>query len=328
MVDEPLLAVHDLKVQFDSPQGIVRAVDGLSFDLAAGEALGLVGESGCGKTVTSLALLQLQGPGRITGGRILWAGEDRVEDLVAAGEAGARAVRGHQIGMVFQDPVSSLDPVMAVGAQLAETLAQLRGVGRREARRLAVEAMEQVGLPDPEDRARDYPHQLSGGQCQRVMIAAALAGEPRLLLADEPTTALDATTQARILDLLGRLRRERELALLLVSHDLDVVAHLTDRVLVMYAGRAVEVATTARIFSDARHPYTRGLLASRPSLTGERRERLTALPGSVRDVPATGCAFSPRCAHVDDRCRAEVPALATAGDGHAVACHHFEGLGS
>lgn len=323
-MDRPLLlAVDDLRVQFDNPRGVVRAVDGLSFELGAGEALGLVGESGCGKTVTSLALLHLQAPGRITGGRILWEGDD----LVPSGEAGARAVRGHQIGMVFQDPVSSLDPVMSVGAQLAETFAQLRGVDRRESRRLAVDAMAQVGLPDSQERARDYPHQLSGGQCQRVMIAAALAGEPRLLLADEPTTALDATTQARVLDLLGRLRRERDLALLLVSHDLDVVAHLTDRVLIMYAGRAAEVAPTARIFGDARHPYTRGLLACRPSLTGERRDRLTALPGSVRDLPEGGCAFSPRCDHADDRCRAEVPSLRTARGDHTVACHHFEELG-
>ena len=317
MVDEPLLAVDDLQVQFDNTGGAVRAVDGLSFELGAGEALGLVGESGCGKSVTSLSLLRLQSPGRITGGRIVWRGLD----LVGAPEARIREIRGRQVGMVFQDPVSSLDPVMAVGAQLAETFAQLRGAHRKEARRLAVEALQRVGMPDPAVRARYYPHQLSGGQCQRVMIAAALAGDPRLLVADEPTTALDATTQARILRLLDRLRREQELALLLVSHDLDVVAHLTDRVLVMYAGRAAEVAPTAALFDGALHPYTQGLLASRPSLTGARRSRLTALPGSVRDLPAAGCAFRPRCSRADERCAREVPQLLPAGEGHAVACH-------
>lgn len=320
MVDEPLLAVDDLHVQFDSSDGVVRAVDGLSFDLGAGEALGLVGESGCGKSVASLSLLRLESPGRITGGHIVWRGLD----LVEAPEGRVREVRGRQVGMVFQDPVASLDPVMAVGAQLAETLAQLLGTDRRESRRLAVEALQRVGMPDPAVRARYYPHQLSGGQCQRVMIAAALAGNPQLLLADEPTTALDATTQARILRLLDRLRREQELALLLVSHDLDVVAHLTDRVLVMYAGRAAEVAPTAALFDSAHHPYTQGLLASRPSLTGERRSRLTALPGSVRDLPTAGCAFRPRCPRADDRCAVEVPQLLQVDGEHAVACHRVE----
>jgi oligopeptide/dipeptide ABC transporter ATP-binding protein len=324
MVDEPMLVVDDLHVQFDASDGVVRAVDGLSFDLGAGESLGLVGESGCGKSVTSLSLLRLESPGRITGGRIVWCGQD----LAAAPEDRVRQVRGRQVGMVFQDPVSSLDPVMTVGAQLAETFAQLLDADRKESRRLAVEALQRVGMPDPTSRARYYPHQLSGGQCQRVMIAAALAGEPRLLVADEPTTALDATTQARILRLLDRLRREKELALLLVSHDLDVVAHLTDRVLVMYAGRVAEVAPTASLFDGARHPYTLGLLASRPSLTGERRSRLTALPGSARDLPETGCAFLPRCSEADERCAVEVPRLLPVGGEHAVACHRIEEAGA
>jgi len=319
MTSPPLLCVDDLRVHFHTPDGTVRAVDGLSFDVEAGEAVGLVGESGCGKSVTSLALLRLiDAPGEITGGRILWRGQD----LLATDIRSMRGVRGREIGLVFQEPTSSLNPVLSIGSQIAEVARELRGLGRREARAEAIRALEQVGIADATARSGSYPHELSGGMCQRAVIAAALIGNPALLVADEPTTALDLTTQSRILALLDTERRGRDMALLLVSHDLDVVGDVVDRVIVMYAGRACEMADTARLFEHSAHPYTRGLLASRPRLTGKRRARLGAIPGGP--VGSVGCPFSPRCPHAADICRSEIPVLREVVGQHLAACHLLE----
>ncbi len=323
MAAPPLLAVEDLRIRFHAEDGVVRAVRGLSFEIAAGEALGVVGESGCGKSATALALLKLVDvpPGEYAGGSIGWKGRD----LLTLGPADVRAIRGREIGMVFQEPVSSLDPVVSVGSQVAEAVREARGCARKEAWRAAVDLLGLVGIPDADRRARDHAHQLSGGLCQRVMIAAALAGEPDLLVADEPTTALDVTTQAHILALLDRLRKgkggARGMALLLVSHDLGVVADVVDRVLVMYAGRAVEVAPTARLFEAPQHPYTGGLLACRPRLDGERGASLARIPGSASDLPQQGCAFRPRCALAVERCAHDDPVLREVAAGHQVACH-------
>ena len=319
-----LLQVDELRVVFRTRDGLVRAVDGLSFGIGEGEAVGLVGESGCGKSVTSLSLLRLveSPPGEYLGGTITWRGRD----LLRLDERALRRVRGREIAMIFQDPVGSLNPVLTVGDQIAEVAGQLRGLSRREAWNEAVQALRQVGIEGAEERARDYPHQLSGGMCQRVAIAAATVGHPQLLVADEPTTALDLTTQARILALLDSLRRERGMALLLVSHDLDVVADVVSRVVVMYAGRAVEVLDASGLFENGRHPYTRGLLASRPRMSGERPRRLAAIPGAAadREMDASSCAFHPRCEFAEPRCRAERPQLRDAGPAHRVACHRFE----
>ena len=319
-----LLQVDELRVVFHTPEGAIPAVDGLSFAIGDGEAVGLVGESGCGKSVTSLSLLKLVDvpPGDYVGGTISWKGSD----ILGLDERALRRVRGREIAMIFQDPVGSLNPVLTVGDQIAEVAGQLRGLSRREAWNEAVKALEQVGIEAAAERARDYPHQLSGGMCQRVAIAAAAVGHPLLLVADEPTTALDLTTQARILGLLDSLRRERGMALLLVSHDLDVVAEVVDRVVVMYAGRAAEVMDADGLFDTSRHPYTRGLLASRPRLSGARPPRLAAIPGSATDraAAAGGCAFQPRCEYAEPRCRVERPRLRDAGPGHRVACHRFE----
>jgi oligopeptide/dipeptide ABC transporter ATP-binding protein len=319
MAPPPLLAVDDLHVRFHTDDGVVRAVNGLSFEVAAGEALGVVGESGCGKSATALALLRLVDvpPGEYAGGAIRWKGRD----LLPLPERAVRALRGREIGMVFQEPVGSLNPVVTVGAQVAETVREATGCGRKQAWARAVELMTRAGVPDAAQRARDHAHQLSGGLCQRVMIAAALAGEPDLLVADEPTTALDVTTQARILGLLDDLRREQGMALLLISHDLGVVAEVVDRVLVMYAGSAVEVAPTAELFGSPQHPYTRALLACRPRLDGVRGQPLAQIPGMVADLPPAGCPFRPRCPSAVDRCAVEEPPLRELTPGHRVACH-------
>ncbi len=326
-MDEPLLSVRDLRIQFDTDGGPAVAVDGVSFRIHRGEAVGLVGESGSGKSVTALALLRLlpEPPARVTGGEVLLDGLD----LLAADERELRKARGGRIGLVFQEPAAALDPVFTIGDQVAEGIRAHHTISRAEARARAVELLGSVGLDDPAERARDYPHQLSGGMRQRAMIAVALAGDPALVVADEPTTALDVTLQAQILGLLDRIRRERGTALLLVSHDLDVVAGVVDRVLVMYAGRLVEELPAARLLDGARHPYTRGLLACRPRLTATRGERLTTIPGrpaDPRDLPA-GCRFHPRCAHAIDRCRDEIPRLRSSSAGGRAACHRFEELG-
>ena len=298
----PLLSVTDLRTWFFTDRGVVRAVDGVSFEVHGGETLGIVGESGCGKTVTSLSLLGLlpRPPARIVDGSSIRL---HGEELVGAAESRLRALRGNRVAMIFQEPMSSLNPVFPVGDQIGEPLRLHRGMGRTQARTEAVRLMREVGIPDPERRVDDYPHQLSGGMRQRVMIAMALSCEPSLLIADEPTTALDVTIQAQILELLADLRARHGMAVLLITHDLGVVAEVCDRVAVMYAGQLVETGTVEQIFTDAQHPYTKGLLGSLPSV-GEPGGRLAAIPGTVPSPlrwPA-GCRFRERCAWAISGC--------------------------
>ena len=317
-----LLEVKNLRTQFATRAGLVRAVDGVSFYVDEGELLGLVGESGCGKSMTALSVMRLVGaPGRIASGEILFGGED----LVAASEERMREIRGDDIAMIFQDPMTSLNPVYTVGEQIAEALRLHRNLGRRQAREAAVEAMREVAIPDPGRRADDYPHQLSGGMRQRVMIAMALACGPRLLIADEPTTALDVTIQAQILELIDELRRTRNLAVLLITHDLGVVAEVADRVAVMYTGRIVEESPVAELFARPKHPYTEGLLRSVPKLTEGgvgRASRLSTIEGTVpkpTNLPE-GCHFAPRCPHRMPRCtEGDLPLYQLEG-GVAVRC--------
>ncbi|GAB6877508.1 ABC transporter ATP-binding protein [Thermaerobacter litoralis] len=316
---EPLLEVRGLRTEFHTGEGRFAAVDDVSFTIARGETVGLVGESGSGKSVTSLSILRLvpSPPGRITAGSILFEGQD----LLRLSEAAMRRIRGNRISMIFQEPMTSLNPVFPVGKQIAEALQWHRGLSRRAAWERAVELLRLVGIPDPAARARQYPHQMSGGMRQRVMIAMAVACEPQLLIADEPTTALDVTVQAQILDLMKDLRRRLGTAILLITHDLGVVADMADRVLVMYAGRIVESAPVDDLFARPLHPYSEGLLASMPQLH-RRQERLHVIPGQVPN-PArlpTGCRFHPRCPYAIDICRQQEPVLAPAGEGRWVAC--------
>ena len=299
-----LLEVKNLQTHFPTRAGLVKAVDGVSFHLDEGELLGLVGESGCGKSITALSLMRLVAPpGRIVGGEIVFNGEN----LLSASEARMREIRGDDIAMIFQDPMTSLNPVYTVGEQIAEALRLHRKLSRKDARAGAVEAMKEVAIPDPARRADDYPHQLSGGMRQRVMIAMALACDPVLLIADEPTTALDVTIQAQILELLDELRKTRKLAVLLITHDLGVVAEVADRVAVMYTGRIVEESPVEELFARPKHPYTEGLLQSVPKLTAAsaaKVERLSTIEGTVpkpTDLPP-GCHFAPRCSHRMPRC--------------------------
>jgi oligopeptide/dipeptide ABC transporter ATP-binding protein len=299
-----LLEVKNLQTHFFTRAGVVRSVDGVSFHLDRGELLGLVGESGCGKSVTALSVMRLVGaPGRIVEGEIWFDGED----LRAASERRMREIRGDDIAMIFQDPMTSLNPVYTVGEQIAEALRLHRKLSRAQAREGAIEAMREVAIPDPARRASDYPHQLSGGMRQRVMIAMALACDPKLLIADEPTTALDVTIQAQILELLDGLRKSRELAVLLITHDLGVVAEVADRVAVMYTGRIVEESPVGELFARPKMPYTEGLLRSVPKLTvgeAQKVERLQTIEGTVpkpTDLPP-GCHFAPRCTYREPRC--------------------------
>ena len=315
----PLLEVRDLRTEFATDEGRFAAVDGVSFTIDRGETVGLVGESGSGKSVTSLSILRLvpSPPGRIAGGQILFEGQD----LLRLSEARMRRIRGNRIAMIFQEPMTSLNPVYPVGAQIAESLRLHQRLPRREAFARAVELLRLVGIPDPETRARQYPHQMSGGMRQRVMIAMAVSCNPQLLIADEPTTALDVTVQAQILDLMKSLRRRTGTAILLITHDLGVIADMADRVLVMYAGKIVEVAGVDELFARPLHPYTEGLLASLPQLH-RRRQRLHVIPGQVPN-PARlpgGCRFHPRCPHASDLCRRQEPQLRPAGAGRWVAC--------
>jgi oligopeptide/dipeptide ABC transporter ATP-binding protein len=305
-----LLKVSDLSVAF----GRTRAVDGISFTLAPGETLGLVGESGCGKSTTALALMRLL-HGATLGGSAAFAGRD----LLALEEPAMRRIRGAEIGMIFQDPGTSLHPLIRVGDQVAEVLRAHLKLSINQARARALDLFEKVGIAAPEQRLRAYPHELSGGMCQRVMIAAAIACSPRLLLADEPTTALDVTVQAQILDLLRAVSREAGMAVILITHDLGAVAGMADRVAVMYAGRIVETAATETLFAHPAHPYTRGLLGSVPQLEAGWEEDLPTIPGSVQTAAAEGCRFAPRCALASEVCRQE-PALAAVADGHLAAC--------
>jgi peptide/nickel transport system ATP-binding protein/oligopeptide transport system ATP-binding protein len=317
-----LLEVKNLQTHFQTRAGVVRAVDGVSFQLDRGELLGLVGESGCGKSVTALSIMRLVAPpGRIVGGEILFEGAD----LLKLSDSRMRAIRGDDIAMIFQDPMTSLNPVYTVGEQIAEALRLHRGMNRKEAKRAAVAAMEEVSIPDPARRADDYPHQLSGGMRQRVMIAMALACDPKLLVADEPTTALDVTIQAQILELLDGLRKTRQLAVLLITHDLGVVAEVADRVAVMYTGRIVEESPVGELFARPKHPYTEGLLRSVPKLTvgeAQKAERLQSIEGVVpklTELPP-GCHFAPRCPHRMPRCTEEPLPLYPLEGGVEVRC--------
>jgi peptide/nickel transport system ATP-binding protein len=308
-----LLEVKDLRVEFSTDGGAARAVDGVSFQVGEGETLGIVGESGCGKTVTSLAIMGLipSPPGRVLPGSSI---RFRDRELAGAPQKQLRALRGNDMGMIFQEPMTSLNPVFTVGSQIGETLARHRGMKRKEALERSEALLKEVGIPEPGRRLHEYPHQLSGGMRQRVMIAMALACEPALLIADEPTTALDVTIQAQILELLAELRRRRGMAVLLITHDLGVVAEVCDRVAVMYAGQVVETGNVHEIFGDPRHPYTRGLLDSLPRLDN-RGGRLRPIPGVVPSPTAwpSGCRFAPRCRFAWDRCRMEAPPLIGVG---------------
>jgi peptide/nickel transport system ATP-binding protein len=325
---QPLLEIADLKTWFFTRDGIVRAVDGVSFHVMPGETLAIVGESGCGKSVTALSILRLvpAPPGRIVAGRIRFAGRD----LLTLSDAEMRAVRGNEISMIFQEPMTSLNPVLSIGRQIAETLTLHQGLDRRAALDRAVEMLRVVHIPEPERRIEQYPHQLSGGMRQRVMIAMALACNPKLLIADEPTTALDVTIQAQILDLMRELKQGIDAAIVLITHDLGVVAEMAQRVVVMYAGRKAEEAPVRQLFHRPLHPYTKGLLLSVPklgaSLAPQRLPRLAEIRGTVpslkEEIP--GCPFAERCVFATDVCRRQMPAFEEKEAGHFAACFHSD----
>jgi len=319
----PLLHVESLQTHFHTRDGIVRAVDGVSFDVMPGETLAVVGESGCGKSVTAMSILRLlpMPPARIAGGRIEFEGRN----LLELSEPEMRKVRGNAISMIFQEPMTSLNPVLTIGRQIAEALVLHRGLSEREATTRATEMLRKVHIPEAERRITQYPHELSGGMRQRVMIAMALACGPRLLIADEPTTALDVTIQAQILELMRELRDDTGASIILITHDLGVVAEIAHRVVVMYAGRKVEEASIEELFAAPRHPYTRGLLGSMPHLgdsVNETGKRLVEIPGMVPSLkePPPGCLFAPRCPNAEDRCTREAPPLERHGAGHWAAC--------
>jgi len=326
-----LLEVDRLQTHFGTLDGVIRAVDGLSFHIDHGETVAIVGESGCGKSVTSMSILRLvqEPPGKIAG-RILFA--DR--DLLALSEAEMRAIRGKDISMIFQEPMTSLNPVLTIGRQIGEAVRLHEGLSKREARQRSIEMLALVGIPEAARRIGEYPHQLSGGMRQRVVIAMALACNPRLLIADEPTTALDVTIQAQILELMRDLKRRVGAAIMLITHDLGVVAEMAERVIVMYAGRKVEEAAVDEIFARPMHPYTQGLLGAVPklgsSLALDGRTRLAEIPGRVPSLgeKIVGCAFADRCPIATQLCREVEPAVAPKRDGHLVACHYAQDLAS
>jgi oligopeptide/dipeptide ABC transporter ATP-binding protein len=314
-----LLSVRDLCASFFLDEGELRVVDGVSFDIERGQTLGLVGESGCGKTIVALALLDLIAPpGRVVGGEVLFEGDD-VRKMSAER---LRKVRGAGIGLVFQEPAAALNPVYTVGHQLSEVLEFHRGLSRQEAWREVVQTLGDMGIPEPEKRARSYPFQLSGGMKQRALIAIATAARPRLLIADEPTTALDVTVQAEILELLAHLQVEHEMAILLISHDLEMVADMAEKIVVMYTGRVSEAGQASTLIERPRHPYTQGLLAAIPRLGGGRDSPLAGIPGAVPDLLdlPTGCTFHPRCDLADEGCSLDRPPLIPIGDGVECAC--------
>ena len=323
-----VLEVEDLQTYFYTRSGLVKAVDGVSFSLARGATLAIVGESGCGKSVTALSLMRLVAdpPGRIIGGRVRLEGVD----LLRLDEAAMRDIRGNQISMVFQEPMTSLNPVMTIGRQISEALILHQRMSNKTALKRAIEMLQLVGIPEPTQRAKEYPHQLSGGMRQRAMIAMALACNPRVLIADEPTSALDVTIQAQILELIAKLQRELGTAVILITHDLGVVAETAERVIVMYAGRKVEEAAVGELFARPLHPYTRGLMNSIPRLALMRREagqqRLQEIPGIVpalSNLPQA-CTFAPRCAFADDMCRGQFPPYQEKRPDHWAACWHSE----
>jgi oligopeptide transport system ATP-binding protein len=322
-MQKPLLEVKDLETQFDLAAGTVHAVNGVSFTVHEGEVLGIVGESGCGKSVTALSIMRLIEPpvGKIVGGQVILHDGDEPLDLVTLGIAEMEHVRGNKISMVFQDPMTSLNPVLSIGYQLMEPLKQHRHMGEREAREAAVDLLALVGIPEPRQRLKDFPHQYSGGMRQRVMAAMAVACRPKLLIADEPTTALDVTIQAQILDLIRDLKEEFGTSVIIITHDLGVIAEMANQVAVMYAGHLVENAPAAAVFSAPQHPYTRALMSSIPRLR-KWPERLTTIEGAPPNlqVEIQGCPFAPRCAVRSERCLTERPALWEVLPGHYSAC--------
>ena len=326
MDSQVLLDVRNLVTWFRTQTGTVRAVDRVSLRVEPGRTLAVVGESGCGKSVTALSIMRLipTDNGSIDAGEVRFAGTD----LLALPESEMRHIRGNEISMIFQEPMTALNPVFTVGQQIGEIYKAHRGYGRAKAREASIAMLREVKIPNPEQRVDEYPFQMSGGMLQRVMIAMALACEPRVLIADEPTTALDVTIQAQILHLMQELQREHDTAIVLITHDLGVVAEVADEVLIMYAGRVVEHADVYSLFESPRHPYTRGLLASIPKQDDHKSEALNTIEGAVpglASLPA-GCRFHPRCPLADDLCRSRGPELLRCGDGHEVACHHAEGL--
>ena len=322
-----LLEVKDLKTHFFTMDGVVKAVDGVSYDIEEGETLGLVGESGCGKSVSALSVMRLipNPPGRIVSGEILLDGED----ILKVDMEDMRNIRGAKIAMVFQEPMTSLNPVLTVERQLTETLQLHMGMSSEEAKQEGVNLLTRVGIPDPESRIKQYPHQFSGGMRQRVMIAMALSCNPRLIIADEPTTALDVTIQAQILDLMKSLTTEFGVALIVITHNLGVVARYADRVNIMYAGKVIERGNAREIYANPRHPYTVGLLRSVPRLDLPRRAKLDPIEGQPPDLIhlAPGCSFEPRCKWAVDKCKTDIPELTEAGEGHLSACWRSEDLG-
>ena len=324
-----LLEVKGLRTEFRTPDGVVRAVNGISYALDAGETLGIVGESGCGKSVSALSIMRLvpRPPGQIVAGEVSFDGQN----LLALSASEMRKIRGRQIAMIFQDPMTSLNPVLTIDQQISEAIVLHLGLTAARARARAIELLDLVGIPDPGRRVDDYPHQFSGGMRQRVMIAMALSCNPRLLIADEPTTALDVTIQAQIVDLVSRLQRELGMAMIWITHDLGVVARIADRVVVMYAGRVAEEGTVDEIFDNPRHPYTLGLLGSVPRLDEVRRERLRPIEGMPPDLTREirSCPFAPRCDYAIARCTEEEPPLVEVGiPTHRSACWVWESLGA
>jgi len=321
---QPLLEVKNLKTQFFTQDGVVKAVDDVSFDILPGETLGVVGESGCGKSITAMSIMRLipTPPGRIVNGQILFDGED----IITMSDEEIRNIRGNKIAMIFQDPMTSLNPVLSINRQIGETLELHMGMSKSQARQRAIELLRMVGIPNAEQRVDQYPHQFSGGMRQRVMIAMALSCNPVLLIADEPTTALDVTIQAQILDLMRNLQTEYNTAVMLITHDLGVVAGMTDRINVMYAGHIVETATTEELFANPRHPYTVGLLNSIPRLDAQRKAKLDpirGLPPDLIDLPDM-CPFLPRCDYARERCEQQNPPLMEVAPAHRSACWFWE----
>ncbi|MBT1278498.1 ABC transporter ATP-binding protein [Thermoanaerobacter sp. CM-CNRG TB177] len=319
-----LVEFRNLKTFFYTSEGVVKAVNDVSFSIREGETVCVVGESGCGKSVTALSLMRLiqSPPGKIEGGEIIFDGRD----VLKLSETEMRKIRGNEIGMVFQEPMTSLNPVLTIGEQIMEPLMVHKLMNKKEAWNKAVELIKQVGIPRAEQIMTSYPHELSGGMRQRIMIAIALSCDPKLLIADEPTTALDVTIQAQILNLLRKIKQERNMALMLITHDLGIVAEIADYVVVMYAGKVIEEAPVRELFKNPKHPYTRGLLKAKP-IIGQRQERLYTIPGQVPNPIGLGdyCYFSDRCEYAMDICRQKIPQLAADENGHKVACWLYEG---
>jgi oligopeptide transport system ATP-binding protein len=320
----PILEVRNLQTQFQTQDGIVKAVDDVSFYVMPGETLGVVGESGCGKSMTGLSIMRLipSPPGKIVAGEILFIGDD----VLRMSDEQVRSIRGNDIAMIFQDPMTSLNPVLTINRQISEALQLHMGMNRNQARVRTVELLKMVGIPNAEERVDQYPHQFSGGMRQRVMIAMALSCNPKLLIADEPTTALDVTIQAQILDLMRTLQHERDTGVILITHSMGVVAGMADRIQVMYAGHIVETASTEEIFANPRHPYTVGLLKSIPRLDSDRKEKLEpirGLPPDLIDLPDM-CPFVPRCNYAREKCEQKNPPLLDVGNGHSAACWFWE----